>query len=380
MRVDAMVIFLLPLMASLGYIYLMLHIKRGWDRLSGASEAADVAVSILIAARNEESSITRCLRSILQQQYDHRKIEVIVIDDASEDKTPELVEAFSVAHPELTLRLIRLKGKGSGKKQAIRMGLGQANSEVILTTDADCTHHPGWIATMTSVLLEKEAVFVSGPVILRPAETFFQRLQFLEFSSLVASGAGALGAGFPLMCNGASLAYRLSAYRSLPADAFQSNTPSGDDVFLMLAMAKTFGKGKIRFARDGRAMVYTQPAPSLPVFMFQRMRWASKSRFYRNGLLKATAAVVLLMNLSITALFAAAIVNREWLPAFAVLLLLKILADAPLLVSFLKFAGMERLKWWIIPAEPLVAFYTVAAGIAGQFAGIKWKGRNIRGG
>lgn len=380
MQVDAMVILFLPVMVSLGYIYLMLRIKRGWDRLSGASEAADVKVSILIAVRNEEDSITRCLSSIMQQQYDRRKIEVIVIDDASEDKTPELVEAFSLANPELTLKLIRLKGQGSGKKQAIRMGLEQAGSEVILTTDADCTHHPGWIAAMTSVLVGKKAVFVSGPVTIRPAETLFQRFQFLEFGSLVVSGAGAVGAGFPLMCNGASLAYRLSAYRSLPADAFITNTPSGDDVFLMLAMAKAFGISKISFARDARAMVYTLPAPSLPAFMLQRMRWASKSRFYRNGLLTSTAAVVLLMNLAIAALFAAAIVNREWLPAFAVLLLVKTLADAPLLISFLKYAGMARLKWWIIPAEPLVAFYTVAAGIAGQFAGIKWKGRNIRGG
>src|SRR3954469_2292394 len=51
-------------------------------------------VTIIICARNEEKTIARCLKTIVQQDYDLSKIQIIVINDASEDST--VVQAQSI--------------------------------------------------------------------------------------------------------------------------------------------------------------------------------------------------------------------------------------------------------------------------------------------
>lgn len=77
-------------------------------------------VTILIAARNEEDSILACIQSCLNQNYPPNKLEVIVVDDQSEDDTNELLE--SIEDPRFVhMRLgvyKRTTIKGSKKKQS----------------------------------------------------------------------------------------------------------------------------------------------------------------------------------------------------------------------------------------------------------------------
>src|SRR5437868_4272822 len=51
-------------------------------------------VTIIIAARNEEENIVNCLQSIVRQDFPKEQVEVIVVNDHSEDKTAELAIAF----------------------------------------------------------------------------------------------------------------------------------------------------------------------------------------------------------------------------------------------------------------------------------------------
>ena len=66
------------------------------------------AISILIPARNETQNIEKCLTAIFQQNYPAALLEVIVIDDFSEDDTPLLVENFSQKNRLENLKLIQL--------------------------------------------------------------------------------------------------------------------------------------------------------------------------------------------------------------------------------------------------------------------------------
>ena len=73
----------------------------------------------------------------------------------------------------------------------------------------------------------------------------FQQLQSLEFLSLIGSGAAAIARGKSIFCNGANLAYRKSIFLEL--NAFDNNTVSGDDVFLMHHIKQKYAGG-IAFA------------------------------------------------------------------------------------------------------------------------------------
>ena len=60
-------------------------------------------VSIIIPCRNEEKYIAKCLDSILSQDYPKDKLEVLVVDGMSEDKTKEIVKDYSKKYPYIKL-------------------------------------------------------------------------------------------------------------------------------------------------------------------------------------------------------------------------------------------------------------------------------------
>ena len=73
---------------------------------------------------------------------------------------------------------------------------------------------------------------IVGPVSFHQEKSFFQKIQSLEFLSLIAMTAGAIKTGHPIMCNGANLAYEKQAFFDVGGfgiDRFSS----GDDVFLL---------------------------------------------------------------------------------------------------------------------------------------------------
>jgi len=97
-------------------------------------------VSIIIPARNEQENIERCVRSCLAQDYP--SLEVIVVDDRSTDRTPEILAA--VASGDARLRVIaglELPPDWLGKNHALWQGVGAADGEFLLFVDADTEIH-----------------------------------------------------------------------------------------------------------------------------------------------------------------------------------------------------------------------------------------------
>ncbi|WP_226852483.1 glycosyltransferase [Acidithiobacillus thiooxidans] len=89
------------------------------------------ALSILIAAYNEENAIEDTLKSILTQDYSG-SIEIIVIDDGSTDQTTNIIETIT----DPRIQLIKQK-KNQGKASALNAGLAVASYDLIITVDAD---------------------------------------------------------------------------------------------------------------------------------------------------------------------------------------------------------------------------------------------------
>jgi glycosyltransferase involved in cell wall biosynthesis len=113
--------------------------------LATARVAASMRLSVIVPARNEERNLPVCLTSLVAQSEDSfalgREWELIVVDDASTDRTRELAEGFSgvrvLEAPELETR------EFTGKNSACWFGAEQARGEWLLFTDADTMHEPG---------------------------------------------------------------------------------------------------------------------------------------------------------------------------------------------------------------------------------------------
>lgn len=92
-------------------------------------------VTVIIPAHNEERGIIRTLESVRKSSY--RKLQIIVVDDASTDSTRKMVYRYIKSHAKRNIRLLR-KQKNVGKGEAMNHALRRAAvGELIMTLDAD---------------------------------------------------------------------------------------------------------------------------------------------------------------------------------------------------------------------------------------------------
>ena len=120
----------------------------GWNKIKPfESHAIQNPVShffsIIIAVRNEENNISALLSDLQNQDFPVDNYEVIIVDDNSTDKSPNIVKSFCKKYPQLFHQLF-LSGS-TGKKRALQKGIEHARGDVVVTTDADCRMSSGWL-------------------------------------------------------------------------------------------------------------------------------------------------------------------------------------------------------------------------------------------
>ncbi len=127
--------------------YSLLATLRTMTRVPPAGTLPTSRVTIVVPARNEEQSIEKCVRSLLNQTYGN--FNVIVVDDASEDATPLILIRLAAEFPRLrVIPAPPLPPGWSGKCWAVATGAAQAGGEWLLFTDADTEHEPGGLAAV----------------------------------------------------------------------------------------------------------------------------------------------------------------------------------------------------------------------------------------
>lgn len=118
-------------------------------------------ISVLVPARNEDSSIRRCLESLLDQDYP--RFELLVLDDDSSDGTWELVSGMAARDPRLrTLRGRPLPEGWTGKNWACHQLAEHAKGELLLFTDADTVHGPGCLAAAAGAASTLQADLITA--------------------------------------------------------------------------------------------------------------------------------------------------------------------------------------------------------------------------
>ncbi|MBL6658019.1 MAG: glycosyltransferase [Flavobacteriales bacterium] len=341
------------------YLFQIKSYSKGWSSLPTVSPVNDIELSILVAFRNEAKHLPFLLSDLENQNYSLDKVQFIFVDDSSEDNSFEIVKSSS-------LNITLLSSEGSGKKAAIELGVNNAKHDVILTTDADCRLSKDWISLMVSPFSEKDVQLVSGPVAYHGLDNAFKKFQALEFMSLIGSGAGAIGVQKAIMCNGANMGFRTSAFSNTEKDI-----ASGDDVFLLHHVKKN--NGKISFVKDSKAIVSTEPKPTLSEFLNQRKRWASKTSSYKDVSAQWVSLLVFLANLSFVALFI-----KEQILALIIFYLFKAVVDFLFLRKLCRFFEYDIPFYVFFILELVYPFYIVWVAISSQFGQYKWKGRKYK--
>ncbi len=374
-----MIVLLLIGLIFILYAILIGIITTGWFRLHEYKPLPgnpETRVSVIIAARNEEVSIGALLKDLVRQDYPSGLLEIIVVDDHSEDNTVQVVNQLKDSAP--FLRLLELKSSGlTGKKSAIDYGIQFSTGILILTTDADCRLQGTWVSSIVSFYEMHHPKMILSPVRFSSEQSFFGKLQSLEFMSLGASTAGSARAGIPLMANGANFAYEKDAYVMCGGFAGNTGFPSGDDVFLLFRIKQLFGAKSICFLKSTRAMVSTKPSKNLKEFFHQRLRWVSKSRGYKDPPVIVSSLIVYFTNLAILTTLIYGFFSPNGLILALALYLIKMVIDFPVMAGIAGFFRSRKLLWLFPLLELLNILYTVLIGILGNLKSYEWKGRNI---
>lgn len=375
METGLLVIGIVILIIAVSYVTLITIFTAGWFKTPVAPNLSHTGkfVSIVVAMRDEEKNVALLLEDLSGQSYPRDLMEVILVDDHSKDSTSQVVEEFTREHTGPDIIFIKNEDKNvNGKKAALDLGISKAGGEIIVTTDADCRAGKEWIESLTSGFSDECVQMIFGPVAYGGLNNLADQYQALEFAGLVASGAGAAGTGHPFICNGANLAYRKEAFYRVGGFSGNEGFLSGDDVFLLHKIKKHFGRKTIVFSKDKRSVVTTFPAPGIGAFIRQRIRWASKSKGYRDFLSVFTALTVFSFSLAILSSLVMGILNPLFFIVFAGMILLKMIVDLPLLMGISIFSeNIKPLKGYFL-FQLIYPFYILGTGILGLFNRKKW--------
>ncbi|WP_327194388.1 glycosyltransferase [Novosphingobium organovorum] len=219
-------------------------------------------VSVLIPAFNEERVIEASVRRALGTQG--VRVEVIVIDDGSKDRTSAVVQEAFGHDPRV--RLLTLEN--GGKARALNQGLAIAKGEVVVALDADTRFEPCTIAKLTRWFADPAIGAVAGNAKIGNRVNWLTRWQSIEYitaQNLERRALEALGA--VTVVPGAIGAWRraaLDAVGGYPADTL------AEDQDLTIAVQRAGW----RVACDHEAIAWTEAPETVRALFRQRYRWA----------------------------------------------------------------------------------------------------------
>jgi glycosyltransferase involved in cell wall biosynthesis len=341
-------------------------------------------VSIIVPARNEEASLGDCLESLTGQTG--ARFEIIVVDDASTDRTREIAQTYAgvrVISPELLPQ--DCAGKSwTGKNNAIVAGAKAASAQWLLFTDADTVHLPGSLARALEEAKNERADLLSyspEQVVVTFAERAVMPVIFAELaahypprkvrdqnsgqsskqSSRQSSGQGSEIAA----ANGQYILVRRTAY-----DAVGGHAAVATEILEDVALARLFrNAGRRLYFRYGGDAVRTRMYRNWAQL---REGWTKNLAllFPRPGRLALQSVFVWFVAWFTIAIAAAAALSRHFVWIAAVVLWLLVYRR----IRAAHFTTVNNLLA-IAVGLPMFAYLLLHSKKAHKYGRVSWKGR-----
>jgi cellulose synthase/poly-beta-1,6-N-acetylglucosamine synthase-like glycosyltransferase len=230
-------------------------------------------VSLLVAARNEEETITRCIMGLVELDYPLDKLEILIANDHSDDNTGPILDRLSQQFPQITVFhltpdiLPHLKGKAR-----VLAFLGNiARHDFLFITDADTLVSPQWINTLLSHF-DANVGLVSGFTLVESPRhnaslTYFQSLDWQYFLGVI----NALSyLNTPMTAVGNNMAVKRQAYRD--TGGYETIPFSITEDFALFDAIRKQGYTTKNIISPG-ATTRSLPIHTVGELLHQRKRW-----------------------------------------------------------------------------------------------------------
>lgn len=220
-------------------------------------------ISVIIPAKNEEKSIRYSLESVLKNDYPKNKMEILIIEDGSEDNTYEVAKNYEMLYPGL-IKVYKLDSNPEGKAGALNFGAKVASSDFLVFVDADTYIEKNYLKKAAYKYLKGNKVLVGLTGVKRRRRNWFAFMVNLEsdLTNFIIRGSERLGLPAPTI--GYSLAIEKKILQNI--GGFKKSLTEDINLWARLVMAR------INIA-SFEGVVYVEPPATITDFFKQRLRW-----------------------------------------------------------------------------------------------------------
>jgi glycosyltransferase involved in cell wall biosynthesis len=240
---------------------------------------SNIPVSLIICARNEAENLTEFLPFFINQEY--QNFELVLINDASNDETLEVIECFKKEHPTKIsiVDVIPNEQFWRNKKYALSLGIKAAKHEHLLFSDADCKPvSKFWISEMASKFTQEKSIILGYGAYekrdnswlnkLIRFETLFTAIQYFSYAKV----------GLPYMGVGRNLAYTKSLFFQSNGFSNHMHIRSGDDD---LFVNKNATNQNISLCYFKDSFTLSKPKTMFKEWIHQKRRHTTTAKFYK---------------------------------------------------------------------------------------------------
>lgn len=323
--------------------------------------------TVIVAARDEEENIYSCLVSLNNLTYPNGKLEIILVDDFSEDGTGKIIDEFIKDKPVFKKitpdKISTLKGKVNAIASAVKI----ASGEIILLTDADCTVTDTWAVTLASYYYNKNVGVVNGFTIINNGN-IFSTIQGIDLVFLLSAASGTINLKYPVSCIGNNMSFRKEAY--LEMGGYENLPFSVTEDFMLLHGISGLKNYKIIYPLVKESLVISKPCIGLKDLISQKKRWG------RGGIV-APAGGFLIMGIAFISNLLVLLTPLFFSSVWLYLAVFKIIVDYLFLYPVYRVLGTKnQLKYFIFFQVYFIVYTTLLPLILVFSRKISWKGRN----
>lgn len=235
-------------------------------------------LAVIIPAHNEESTIIRCVESVVQARYPKRRLQVIVADDGSTDRTAQLVERYIRTHALDFLAVLSLP-KG-GKARALNAALQKTKSTLVMCLDSDSYLQPDALVNAARYFRDQRVVALAANVKVIDDGSLLSLIQQFEYIICYQMKRAQTVFNVEYIIGGIGSTFRRSMLEKV--GFYDTNTVTEDIDLTMKMIAQGNKEHRVIYGSD--VVVHTESVTSIGGLIRQRFRWkyGRSQTFWKN--------------------------------------------------------------------------------------------------
>ncbi len=175
MEFGAILMYVISYFGLFTAIFFLLTLFENKDKIASPRPRAYPTVTVVVPAYNEQKTIAKTLKSLVDLDYPKDKLTIMVVDDGSKDRTYEISKNFE----RFGVKVFRKEN--GGKASALNFALRSSDSDLFAALDADSFASSQALKEMVGYFEDKNVMAVTPSLKVHDPKNTLQRIQYVEY-------------------------------------------------------------------------------------------------------------------------------------------------------------------------------------------------------